>query len=154
MSSIIVRRIGEKSVMISHEPGGRKWAMRTLDEEQARYESASRLVDNGINVLVNDLERTHLCREDIKQNTCSKCGYQALKERRDRMRVFGGLFQTDSQPSPYKRCAYCGNDQEYTPYYVPNLQTIERQAQIQLEQASRLIARYSAQTKLKKETNQ
>lgn len=154
-NNILTRKIGDASVTIAYDrfhKDAKKWAGEKLDKEQAAYEEALEVVENGLDYMVDQLERTHLRLEDIKQNTCSNCGLQTLKERKNRMRVFGGLFWTNSEPSPYKRCVNCGYDQEHNQFRPPHLESIRRQAERRIENAHKLISRYS-QPKEKKNVN-
>lgn len=141
--NLLTRKIGDKTVVMQYELGAKGYASEKLDREQARYDEALETVALGLNGLVYEMERTHLRLEDIKQVTCSNCGQQALMERKNRMRVFGGLFWTDSEPSPYKRCANCGHDQEHNPFRPPHLDSIRRTAERKLELAQKLINNYT-----------
>lgn len=150
VGEILARKIGDMTVTLRYDkyhPDARKYANEKLDKEQAAYEEALEVVGNGLNYMVEQLERTHLRLEDIRQNTCSNCGLQTLKERRNRMRVFGGLFWTNSEPSPYKRCSNCGHDQEHNQFHPPHLESIKRQAERRIENAHRLIGKYTAPKK-------
>jgi len=142
--NIVERKIGDKLCMVKYEPGGKEYAVKRLDEDEARYLDACETVELDVATLVNELEGVHLQHEDIKQETCAKCGSRALKERRGRMRVFGRLFWTDSKPSPYKHCESCGHDQEYNPYSNPNPDNFRRQAELRIERAKKLKASYEA----------
>lgn len=153
-ANVLTRKIGDANVMMSYEEfhkDAKKWAVQKLDEEQARFEAALETIAIGIDGLVEELERTHLRLEDIKENTCIRCGLQTLKERKNRMRVFGGLFWTNSEPSPYKRCANCGHDQETATFHPPHLESIRRQAEHRIELAHKLVGKYTKATEVSNE---
>lgn len=141
--NVVDRRIGDKVVAVSYEDGYKDYAIKKLDEEQAFYESQKKLVEDGLDVIIADMELLQIKTEDIKQSKCGRCGMQTLKERRGRMRVFGGLFWTDSKPSPYKHCTNCGHDQELNPYRHPHLESITLQAERRLERAKEVVAKYT-----------
>lgn len=146
---VLSRKIGDANVMMSYDEfhkDAKKWAGQKLDEEQARFEAALETIAVGVDGLVEELERTHLRLEDIKENTCAKCGLQTLKERKNRMRVFGGLFWTDSKPSPYKHCANCGHDQETPLFHPPHIDSLRRVAERRIELAHRLVGKYTKAT--------
>lgn len=145
--SFVERRIGDKVVVVNYAPGSRDYAVKRLDEEQAAFEEALNTIGLGIDILVDQIIRTHERLENVRQNTCAKCGHQTLRERRDRMRVFGGLFYTDSEPSPYKHCTNCGHDQENNLYHPVNLEGIRRHAQRRLDIAQKLVSKYVSEPK-------
>lgn len=139
----IERQIGDKRMLLRYEPGHKKYAQERLDKEEAEYLDACEVSQMDVTTLANELEGQGIQLEAIRQETCAKCGSRSLKERRGRMRVFGGLFWTDSKPSPYKHCELCGHDQENNPYQLPSTETFVFQAQHRIERAKRLAEKYT-----------
>lgn len=141
----IERQIGDKRMVMRYEPGHKEYAQERLDKQEAEYLDACEVSQMDVMTLANELEGQGIQLEEIKQETCAKCGSRSLKERRGRMRVFGGLFWTDSKPSPYKHCELCGHDQENNPYQLPSTETFVFQATHRIERAKKLKAKYELQ---------
>ena len=144
--NILKRKIGDKTVMVAYEEGGMGYASQMLDKEEAAYLEAEELAGRAVVDLVSELEGMHYRLEEFDQETCVKCGHRSLKDRRGRMRVFGGLFWTNSEPAPYKRCADCGHDQETKPFQTPHLPSLNIQATRRIERAKKLVAKYTKPT--------
>lgn len=140
--NILHRKIGNKTVVLSYGPGAKKYAEKKLDIEESEYMEACAVADMSVIELVDKYRRTHEMLEGIKQDTCSNCGMRTLKERKNRMRVFGGLFWTDSQVAPYKHCTNCGHDQEQNPYSYVSDDGLMRRAERRIQQAKQLKTKY------------
>jgi ribosomal protein L37E len=128
--------------MYTYEPGYEKYAEERFDKEEQEYLSAVETSKRSVEDIMLELMQNHEVHESIKQEVCQNCGRRALKERRGRMRVFGGLFWTDSKVSPFKYCAACGHEQEANSYSHKSEETYAYEAQMVLKRAERLRAKY------------
>lgn len=139
------RKIGDKMFMYAYEPGYEKYAEEKFDKEEQEYLAAVETSKRSVEDIMFELMQNHEIHESIKQEVCQNCGRRALKERRSRMRVFGGLFWTDSKVSPFKYCAACGHEQEPNNYSHKSEETYAYEAQMILKRAERLRAKYEKQ---------
>ena|SRR3990167_2468320 len=144
---IVHKKIGDKTITMAYDPihkDAKRLAEQRLADTEAEYLDALEILDTGAYVIADELAHRHAISEQIRQEICASCGSRNLKERKGRMRVFGGWFWTDSKPSPYKHCDTCGHDQEANSYRYKDDETFAYEAERRVQRAQKLVDKYSA----------
>lgn len=120
---------------VSYEPGHKKYAQESLDRHIAEYDEDLRVASLEVYQLADELKAKW-------DNRCPNCNGEGNITRVNRMRVYGGLFWTDSEPSPYKVCTNCG--EQFEKRNTPSTY-FESRAKVMIDRAKRNTQRTDLQ---------